>query len=162
MPVIIDGYNLLWAIQYTDENDSALTDLQMCFTLGRYFSKMGEVGEVVFDGTGPPDREQFFNIDGLDVTFVGFKTDADTVIENKISANTDPKRLQIVTNDRRIKDAARRRKAESVDCGRFWKKVKKTLSSKKKEPEEPDSKKYGIGESETDMWMKYFGLDEDD
>lgn len=162
MPVIIDGYNLLWAIQYTAEDSGTLTDLQMCCTLGRYFTAKGERGEVVFDGTGPPDKEQFFNIDALDVSFVGFRTDADTVIENKIAASTAPKRLRIVSNDRRIKDSARRRKAQTIGSEEFWKEVKRVLSKKSKsEADQPYFKKHGISESETDMWMEYFGFEED-
>jgi predicted RNA-binding protein with PIN domain len=163
MPVIVDGYNLLWAIQYTAGDSGAITDLQMCFTLGRYFSAKGETGEVIFDGTGPPDKEPFFSINSLGVSFVGFRTDADTVIEEKIAASTAPKNLKIVTNDRRIKDAARRRRAQLLGSEQFWAEVKKYLSQKKKkDTDQPYFKKHGISETETDMWMKYFGLEEDE
>jgi predicted RNA-binding protein with PIN domain len=161
MPVIIDGYNLLWAIQHTGRDMDEYTDLQMCFILGRYFKSKGETGQVVFDGTGPPDKETFFNIEWLDVRFVGFSTDADTVIINKIHSSSAPKNLEIVTNDREIKDAGRRRKTKITSSENFWNKVQKTLSLKEGQVKEPHEKQHGISEAETDMWMKYFGLDDD-
>ena len=36
MPIIIDGHNLLWAIQNPDE-DTSITDVAMCQALDTYF-----------------------------------------------------------------------------------------------------------------------------
>jgi hypothetical protein len=90
---IIDGHNLLHAIFKSEEDSGVISDVGLCRILGRYFMLTGEKGEMVFDGTGPPDKSGFDNISNLEVFFAGLGTDADTVIEDKISASTAPKRL---------------------------------------------------------------------
>lgn len=159
MPIIIDGYNLLWSIQESGEEFESISDVQLCWVIGRYLKAIGENGEIVFDGTGPPDKSRFDNISNLEVFFAGLATDADTVIEDKIGANTAPKRLTIVSSDRRLKDAARARKAAVIKSELFWGNVQKQLS-RKNTSKEPAAKRRGISESETEQWLKFFGLEQ--
>jgi len=77
----------------TDEEFDSITDLQLCHIVSRYLKLTGQKGEIVFDGTGPPDKIRFDNINNLEISFAGLATDADTVIEDKIRANTDPKKI---------------------------------------------------------------------
>jgi len=107
--VIIDGHNLLWAIQGAGEGFESISDVQLCHILGRYLKLTGEKGEIIFDGTGPTDKSRFDNISNLEVFFAGLATDADTVIEYKIRASTAPRRLTVVSSDQRLQKAARTR-----------------------------------------------------
>ncbi|MGA1979095.1 MAG: NYN domain-containing protein [Sedimentisphaerales bacterium] len=159
MPVIIDGHNLLHSIQKEDSDSGPISDVQLCHIIGRYLKLISEKGEVVFDGTGPRDKSGFDNISNLEVFFAGLRSDADTVIEDKIKANTAPKRLTIVSSDRRLRDAARKRKATSVKSQVFWDNVQKQLSRKNK-VKEPPAKREGISEGETDQWLKIFDLEQ--
>jgi len=159
MPVIIDGYNLLHSIQKTSEDSESITDVQLCWIVGRYLGLTNEKGEIVFDGTGPPDKSRFDNISNLEVFFAGLATDADTVIEDKIKANTAPKRLTVVSSDRRLRDAARARRATAVKSQVFWDNVQKQLR-RKRTIKEPPAKRRGLTESETRQWLKFFDLDE--
>jgi predicted RNA-binding protein with PIN domain len=159
MPVIIDGHNLLHSIQKEDPDSGPISDVQLCHIIGRYLKLIGEKGEVVFDGTGPRDKGGFDNISNLEVFFAGLRSDADTVIEDKIKASTAPKRLTIVSSDRRLRDAARKRKATAVKSQVFWDNVHKQLSRKNK-VKEPPAKREGISESETDQWLKFFDLEQ--
>ena len=159
MPIIIDGHNLLWSIQKTSEEDEPISDVQLCCIVSRYLKLIGETAEVVFDGTGPPDKDRFDNISNLEVFFAGLATDADSVIADKIRANTAPKRLKIVSSDRMIRDAARARKAVSVKSEVFWIDLQKQLS-RKRTRREPLGKREGISESETKQWLKLFGLEQ--
>ena len=159
MPIIIDGYNLLHSIQKSSEDFEPIGDVQLCRIVGRFLKLTGEKGEIVFDGTGPPDKSGFDNISNLEVFFAGLATDADTVIENRIKANTAPKRLTIISNDRRLRDAARRRKVKSVKSEEFWGNVQKQLS-RKRVTEEPTAKRQGLSEGETEQWLKFFGLEQ--
>ena len=159
MPVIIDGHNLLRAIQKVDEDSESISDVQLCYTVGRFLKLTGEKGEIVFDGTGPPDKSRFDNISNLEVFFAGLATDADTVIEDKIRASTAPKRLTVVSSDRRLRDAARARKAASVKSQVFWDNVQKQLR-RKRTIKEPEAKRRGLTESETRQWLKFFDLEQ--
>ena len=156
--IIIDGYNLLHSIQKTDEDFESITDVQLCHIIGRFLKLTGQKGEIIFDGTGPPDKSRFDNISKLEVFFAGLATDADTVIEDKIGASTAPRRLTVVSSDREVRDAARRRKAVSVKSEVFWGDVQKRLS-RRKTASEPAAKRRGLTESETEQWLKFFGLE---
>ena len=156
MPIIVDGYNLLWAVQKL-QGDSSISDVGLCKILGEYFRLKGDSGELVFDGTGPPDKGCFQNTSNMEILFVGIKTDADTVIEDKIAVNSAPKRLVVVSSDNRLIAAARRRKAVSVKCELFWSQVCRQLS-RKKGIAEPSGKRGGLSETETDRWLNEFGF----
>jgi len=158
MPIVIDGYNLLRTIQKTGEDSGSLSDIQLCRVLDRYLKTASEKGGIVFDGTGPRDTSNFDTFDRLDVFFSGAGIEADAVIENKIRVNTAPKSLTVVSNDRRLKDAARRRKATSVKCEVFWANVQSVLS-RPESAAEPAEKQAGLNESETKKWLEFFGLD---
>lgn len=134
-----------------------ISDIGLCRILGRYLKLTGEKGEIIFDGTGPPDKAGFDNISNLEVFFAGLGTDADTVIEDKISVSTAPKRLTIVSSDRRLRSAARTRKATSMKSDVFWNDVQKQLS-RKRPAKEPQAKRRGLSEGETDQWLEFFGF----
>ncbi len=159
MPVIIDGHNLLHSIQQTGEDSEPISRIQLCRILSGYLKLIDENGEIVFDGTGPRDKSGFDNISNLEVFFAGIGMDADTVIEDKIKANTAPRRLTVVSSDRRLRDSARARKATSVKSEVFWNNLRKRLR-RKKTFKEPTAKRRGLSESETKQWLEFFGLEQ--
>ncbi|MCX5635466.1 MAG: NYN domain-containing protein [Planctomycetota bacterium] len=157
--ILIDGYNLLWAVNQTSDTTGSPDDVELCRILGRYLKQIGQSGEIIFDGIGPPDKTGFDNITNLEVFFSGRNSDADTVIEDKIKADTAPKSLLVVSSDRRLRDAAHSRKAESVKSQVFWNDVQKELSKKEK-LDEPTQKQQWLTESETEQWLKLFGIEQ--
>jgi len=158
MPVIIDGHNLLWLIR-NQEEDRTITDVGLCKVLDMYFSLTGEHAEIIFDGVGPPDKSGFNGVKYLEITFSGRSTDCDTLIENKILESTAAKRLVIISSDRRLRDAADRRKAASIKSEDFWDAVKNKIS-KYKPRKEPAQKRKGLTQSETELWLKEFGIEQ--
>lgn len=157
--VIIDGHNLLHSIQKISEDTESISDVQLCHIIGRYLKLAGEKGEIVFDGTGPADKSRFDNISNLEVLFAGLGSDADTTIEEKIRTNTAPRKLTVVSSDRRLRKAAQTRKATTVKSEVFWNNVQKQLS-RKKIIKEPAAKRRGLSEGETEQWLKFFGLEQ--
>ena len=157
--ILIDGYNLLWAVKQTGQTTGAPDDVELCRILGRYLKQIGQSGEIIFDGIGPPDKTGFDNITNLEVFFSGRNSDADTVIEDKIKANSAPRSLIVVSSDRRLRDAAHSRKAVSVKSQVFWNDVQKEFSKKEK-LDEPTQKQQGLTEGETQHWLKLFGIEE--
>jgi predicted RNA-binding protein with PIN domain len=158
--IIIDGYNLLWSIQKSSEDFESITVVQLCRFIAAYLRQIDEVGCVVFDGIGPPDKEIFDDMGKLEVLFSGRSEDADQVIGDKITANTAPRRLMVVSSDRKLRAAARRRKATSIKAEAFWENIL-SEAGRTRRPREPRAKREGISESETEQWLKRFGLDED-
>jgi predicted RNA-binding protein with PIN domain len=156
---IIDGHNLLYSIQKADESPGPTSDIGLCRIIGRFLKLTGQIGEIIFDGTGPPDKKVFENINNLEVFFAGLGTDTDTIIEDKIRASSAPKRLTIVSSDRRLRKAARTRKATSIKSEIFWNNVHKQLSRKRPEKEPPE-KRLGLTDGETQQWLEFFGLEQ--
>jgi predicted RNA-binding protein with PIN domain len=159
MALLIDGHNLLHSVQKAGEDFEPVSDVQLCRFISEYLKQTGEKGEIIFDGTGPRDRSGIDNISGLEVFFAGQGSDADTIIEDKIKINTAPRSLIVVSSDRRLRDAARARKATVVKSQVFWNNLCKRLS-RKRTTKEPAAKRQGLSESETDQWLKFFGLEQ--
>ncbi len=135
-----------------------LSESQLCNFLSDYLRQTKQRGEIIFDGRGPLDKSGLAGTINLDVSFSGSATDADTVIENRIKASTAPKRLTVVSNDHRLVKAAKARKALALTADDFWEQVFKKLSRKRRPPE-PQGKRQGITEGETEFWLKFFKLD---
>ena len=156
--VIIDGHNLLWAVQGMAEGPEAISDVGLCRVVGRYLKQIRQTGELIFDGTGPRDKSDFDNIDGVEILFAGLRSDADTVIEGRITANTAPRGLTVVSSDNRLRKAARVRKANSVKSEDFWSKLVRERG-KKNVADEPTGKRHGLSDGETDQWLDFFGIE---
>ncbi|MDT8303823.1 MAG: NYN domain-containing protein [Sedimentisphaerales bacterium] len=155
----IDGHNLLHSVQKDDPDSGPIGDVRLCHIIGSYLKLTGQSGEIIFDGIGPPDKSGFEDISNLEVFFAGLGTDTDTVIEDKISLNTAPRRLRVVSSDRRLRKAARARKATSIKSEVFWNNMQKQLS-RRKAAKEPTAKRRGLSESETRQWLDIFGIEQ--
>ncbi|MEN6386209.1 MAG: NYN domain-containing protein [Phycisphaerales bacterium] len=156
--LIIDGYNLLYAVQALLEEQTEITDVQICQIIGEFLYRTKGKGSIIFDGTGPKDKSPFNNLFNLEVLFSGPGREADDVIEKLILKNTAPRNLQVISSDRRIKDAAKKRKADAVDCVDFWLDMLKQLEKKQKQQPEPKEKFLGLTDAETEYWLKEFGF----
>jgi predicted RNA-binding protein with PIN domain len=156
---IIDGHNLLHAIRKMEETRKVLDEPTLCKLLGTYFKLIGEKAEIVFDGSGPPDKSGFDSVSHIEIFFAGSATDADTVIVDKIKVSTAPKGLTVVSSDRQLQQAAHARRATAIKSELFWVEVQKQLS-RKRAPREPPGKRQGISQSETEQWLKVFGIDQ--
>lgn len=156
--LIIDGYNLLRAVQNLTEQSFNITDVQLCLVLGKYLYRIKKKGRIVFDGIGPRDKTAFNNLRNLEVVFSGSSHEADDVIERLVLENTAPRMLTVVSSDRRVKAAAKKRKATALDCVDFWTDVIKIFEKKQKRQVEPQGKFIGISEAETEFWLREFGL----
>jgi len=135
-----------------------VSDAGLCRAVGRYLKQIGDTGELIFDGTGPRDKSDFDNVDGVEVLWAGVGTDTDTVMEGKITANTAPRRLTVVSSDNRLRKAARVRRAISVKSEDFWVEVVRELG-RKRVVDEPSGKREGLSDAETEQWLDYFDMD---
>ncbi|MBW8001978.1 MAG: NYN domain-containing protein [Planctomycetes bacterium] len=160
MPYLIDGYNLLWALDHATDDHHSINDAQLCNAISKFLALINDTGEIIFDGIGPPDKTPFENLHKLEVIFSGTRTDADTVIEDKIETCTAPKRLTVVSSDNRIRKAARARKAVSLKSDVFWNKLSVQIKRPRPASSEPPQKRKGLSHSETDHWMDIFGIDQ--
>ncbi len=124
--VLIDGYNLLHAAGLA-RRQYGPGDLHVCRQrlLQQLSAHLDETAAsrttVVFDAIGgDDDADRHQTIHGLSVVFAPAGTDADTELERLIAAHSAPRRLLVVSGDRRIRRAAQRRRCRSVDSHTFW------------------------------------------
>ena len=159
MPYLIDGYNLLRAVQRYEEF-STLTDVQMCRIISDFLRCMRDHGHIVFDGIGPPDKRELGGIRGVEVYFSGENIEADDIIEQKILDNSAPKSLVVVSSDNRLRRAAAKRKATAIRAEPFWAYMCQQLEKQANRPApEPSEKRNGITEHEADLWLDFFDMD---
>jgi predicted RNA-binding protein with PIN domain len=125
---------------------------------------------VVFDASAPPGD---FRLDtdyrGLAVVFALGDENADARIEQLIATHSNPKALTVVSSDRRIRQAAARRRSRSLTAEEYWvlvdeyrertgvKSVEEPLpSSTAPERDRPPTS------AESAFWVKTFGEIADD
>lgn len=156
MPLLIDGYNLLRAIQSHYERTD-IAEAELCMLLREYLRRSRQRATIIFDGIGPRQKERFQGAGGLQIIFSGQGIEADTIIERLIQENSAPKRLTVVSTDRRIAAAAKQRKCPSVRVLDFWQRLCDFME-KPAPVREPKEKHHGIGTMETELWLKEFGL----
>jgi len=158
MPLLIDGYNLLWAIQKQPLDGAEISDLGLCRIIDEYLDVTGQEGEIVFDGTGPPEKTEFYqSVSILVITFAGADTDADTIIINSVKNSTAPRQLTVVSNDGKIRRSVKTRNATVVSSEEFWRQLRR-MPRKRRRSAEPSAKIWGINDSETSQWLRTFGL----
>ena len=121
MTVIIDGYNLLHASgvfgkergpRGFEQSRLALLDM-LADLLGTDAGKT----LVVFDAARAPDGlPGRLTHRGIRVWFAREYPDADSLIEELVDDDHAPSSLVVVSSDRRLQVAARRRRAEAIGC----------------------------------------------
>ena len=159
MTLIIDGYNLLHAsgVFGTDrgprgfeQSRAALLDL-LVDLLGD--AAAGTI--VVFDAAQAPDGLPARHVHGgIRVWFAREYPDADSLIEELIEVDTAPGHLVVVSSDRRLQVAARRRRARAVGCDEWLADARAARRARHAQPEKPAAP----GGEDVEYWKRYFGL----
>ena len=163
MPYLFDGYNVYHAAGHICHQWSHVTPDTLCRHIAEDMQKLDEHGVVVFDGSRPADSSMDVEPRGyLRIVYAGGGNSADDLIEKMISDNTHPKRLVVVSSDRRIRSASRRRRAESLAADDYLTELLARQNQAPPGPSEPEEKQQGLGDGQTDDWLELFGLDPDE
>jgi uncharacterized protein len=160
MHYLIDGYNLLHHVGLLSGRvGPAKLDKARRALLGHLSGRLGDEAvnvTVVFDALrAPPGADEVLEYQGVRVLF-SRREEADDLIEELIRRASAPKLLTVVSNDRRIRDAARRRRCGVVECVDFW------TSLCRRTPAAPDSavdaerKRESVSRGEAEDWAKEF------
>jgi predicted RNA-binding protein with PIN domain len=161
MTLIIDGYNLLHASgvfgaargpKGFEQSRAALLDM-LVDVLGERASDT----IVVFDAARAPDGlPARLSHGGIRVWFAREYPDADSLIEELVEDDTAPGHLVVVSSDRRLQAAARRRRAKAVACEE-WLAEARAIKHARGRPA-ADAKPPEPGPEGVDEWKRYFGL----
>lgn len=159
MPLLIDGNNVIYALLDAGQD---VGRVGLCRLLSR-LAEQGETVAVVFDGPPPPGgMSRQIELTGVEVSYSAGRS-ADEVIFEKIAENSAPRRLTVVSSDREIRKAARRRQCRRQTSAEFAEQlirlVEQPPSPAAPQPPELQQKRRGLTEEETQQWLKEFGLD---
>jgi uncharacterized protein len=158
MRYLIDGYNLLHAMGVLAGRvgPHGLEKARLAL-LGRLLSlhadDPGRV-TVVFDAANaPPGAEREQEYKGLRVLFA-LREEADDVIEAIIRHDSAPRQLTVVSDDRRLKEAARRRQCPALGCLDYLEQVRRPAPT----PPAADgpAKPQGVSAEEARRWLEEF------
>ena len=155
MPFLIDGNNLLFAMR---KAGSDIGRGGLCRLLGDLAQRSGHRVRLVFDGPAPAGllAEQIRD-PRIEMTFSA-PTTADEVILEAIAANSAPRRLTVVSSDRELRVAARRRRCIALRSEEFLIVLEKLAQPRPARPAEPQEKYRGLASEQSDAWLKEFGI----
>lgn len=160
---IIDAYNVLHAWRTGPATGSARTELPALARLIAASSYAKQRVTLVCDGASPtghagrtrPDPES--NALAL---YAGPGKDADSLIERLVLADTAPKRLTVVSSDRRLQRAARKRGGNALPAPAFLARIVRDAA---KPPDTPDRPAFAqrtpLDNASTAYWLDVFGID---
>jgi predicted RNA-binding protein with PIN domain len=155
--LLIDAYNVLHATMPAVL--AGLDEEGLCVAIQRSAYRRHRA-IVVCDGRVKPLGPEASPVDGVELVYSGSTRTADDVIIDRIDASHTPRRLVVVSTDREIRAAARRRRCTSVTSDDFVARVAETLDRTPAPPR--DAKPHGpLTGDQVDRWLKHFGIDPD-
>jgi hypothetical protein len=160
MTLIIDGYNLLHASGvFGDERGPRGFEKSRLALLDMLVDLLGDAAAntiVVFDAARAPDGlPARLNHGGIRVWFAREYPDADSLIEELLEDAEAPASLVVVSGDRRLQIAARRRRAQAVSSDDWLATMReqRRARGRKAETKPPEP-----GPADVEGWKRYFGL----
>ena len=165
MHTLIDGYNLMHTLGLLDKRfgPDGFRKARMRF-LSELAGALGAVAAhettVVFDAREAPGhlpREATHK--GMTVLFADGEEGADERIERLIAAHSVPKALTVVSTDRRIRQAATRRRAKALTAEVFWEQLENARGKSPAPPppaNEEEARLHGLSPEESAAWLETF------
>jgi len=157
MPLFIDCYNLLHAPM--PPSLAGLDEDALCRVLASS-PWAGDRMVVVCDGMAKPGVPSS-PVASVELIYSGTQRSADDVIIDMVDANSAPRRVYVVTNDREIQKAVKRRRAQVISTGAFI----RALAASRPASAKIDSvtrHRPALPEGEVNQWLKEFGIDAND
>jgi len=160
MLYLIDGYNLLHAMGIlggrVGPQGLAKARLGLLGLLRGALGKDASSVTLVFDASGaPPGVVDDQEYQGIQVRFAVHHDQADDLIESLIRDCSAPKHLTVVSDDRRIQKAARRRRCPVLGCLDFLEELARHRRQGRlkvsKEAEKPP-----VHSKDLDGWLREF------
>lgn len=164
MRLLIDGYNVIYTAGVPGRGVGIAMVERGRLGLLRLLAESLSAAElaetvVVFDARGaPPGLPREIQYCGMSVRFAPRSRTADDVIEELIGQEPTPDRLTVVSSDRRIQHAARRRHAKAIDSESWYASLRARKARPCGEPVHQEAKPAGpVLDAEVTRWLAEFG-----
>ena len=159
MTLIIDGYNLLHASGvFGAERGPRGFEQSRVALLDMLVDLVGPAAAdtiVVFDAARAPDGLPARLVHGgLRVWYAREYPDADSLIEELVEDDTAPGHLVVVSSDRRLQAAARKRRARAVGSDEWLAEARAARRTRDAGPEKPPAP----GPDDVAFWKRYFDV----
>jgi hypothetical protein len=160
---LIDGYNLLYAMGVLLKGRTGPTVLRkarqrLLDLLRERCGEQTDAVTVVFDARhAPPGLPDEIDHEGIHVAFAVHEDEADDLIEALIRQASVPHRLTVVSDDHRIREAARRRHCVVQRCGDFMDWLADQPRPRTAPPRDEPGKPNRVSREETQHWLEEFG-----
>lgn len=151
--ILIDAYNVLHCTHILAAQHALMSVEQLCGLLSRSAWRSGRM-VVVCDGARPTLGPVEDEVGDVQLIYAGGGRDADSCIERLIAEDHAPRHLTVVSNDRRLIAAARRRRAKSMSSEDFLREL--VRRPRKTPPGKPTP------EGDAEAWMAELGLTDAD
>jgi predicted RNA-binding protein with PIN domain len=159
MRVLIDGYNLMHAMGLLrgPVGPNGLAKARAAL-IGRMASVHVETDRatLVLDARGALAGAEADESQGPIHIHYALTEEADDYIEREIAHDSAPARLVVVSSDRRLRDAARRRGCESWVCGEYIDWLDRTQKERMRPKRNEDEKPAGMSDIERKSWEELF------
>jgi predicted RNA-binding protein with PIN domain len=165
MHTLIDGYNLMFTLGLLEKRfgPDGFRKARMKFLsdlAGALGADRARQTTVVFDAREAPGHlPREFTHERMTVIFADEDEGADGWIERLIAAHSVPKALTVVSTDRRIRQAATRRKARALTSEDFWQELQSPHKKKAAPPPptaEEDARLHGLSPAAAAEWVDTF------
>jgi predicted RNA-binding protein with PIN domain len=157
---LIDGYNLLHAMGVlrgrVGPQGLEKARLRLLGLLQGALGKDASQATIVFDAAAAPAGaagEQDYQ--GIHVHFAVHHKQADDLIEALIRQNSAPRKLTVISDDRRIQAAARRRHCPVLGCLEFLEELERTRHRHHANAG-PEPEKQPSSPQDMDRWLRAF------
>ncbi len=158
MPLFIDTYNVLHTTGVLPPEMAGIDigGLIQLISASRY---RNQLVTLVCDGTGPmPSSPGLPRL--IAVRFAGPGREADDLIRELIDAASDRRRITVVTSDRAVATAARKRRCSTITSQAFLGHLLADAQTRSKPPN--DRPTGPLDKKRVDQWIEQFGVDETD
>lgn len=156
MGIIIDGYNVLHCTHILPGPYAMMNPYQLGALLAQSRWRSGKI-ILVCDGNPPPNPFMEEDTGSAQLIFTGKRLDADTLIERLIEQEDGVRELIVVSNDRRIQRAAKRRKATPLPSEVFLHMLMSDI-----ERGQPGGSEKPLEVHDRDEWLKEFELENEE
>ncbi|MBI1337842.1 MAG: hypothetical protein GC164_12900 [Phycisphaera sp.] len=152
--LLIDTYNLLHHTM--PPSLAGLDENRLCQLLARSRFTQDRI-LLVCDGQ-PKPHALVSPVETVEILYAGPGRSADDLIIQLADQHTAPRKVTVVTSDREIHKAVRRRRCHVVPCDRFIHYLTELAGLPPPGGRETHAT---LTERDTDAWLKAFGVDED-
>jgi predicted RNA-binding protein with PIN domain len=166
MRLLVDGYNLCHALGLLQAkagsparagpHELEKARLQL---LGRLAAVCGDKDAVtvVFDAAGalPGSTADDWH-QGVHILYAQRRS-ADDLIEDLIAHDSDPRRLTVISDDRRLRQAARHRHCEVWGSEQFEAEMARHQRRRIEQARPPQDKPEAVSERDRQLWLEAFG-----